>query len=59
MLADGDKPNRRADPQAISKTWIVYDGACIEIPLFSYYRVLYDPKRDEYVQFSVEREDVD
>ena len=56
---DADKPNPRPDPAAISKTWVVYDGARIEIPLFSYYRVLYDPKRDEYVQFSIKREDVD
>jgi hypothetical protein len=43
----------------MKKTWIVYDGARIEIPPFSYYRVLYDPKRDEYVQFLINRRDVD
>jgi len=54
-----DKQVPRPDPAAMSKTWIVYNGARIEIPLFSYYRVLYDPKLDEYVQFSIYRRDVD
>ena len=56
---DADKHVPRPDPAAMTKAWIVYDGARIEIPLFSYYRVLYDPKRDEYVQFSISRSDVD
>jgi hypothetical protein len=56
---DADKHVPRPDPAAMTKTWIVYDGARIEIPLFSYYRVLYDPKRDEYLQFSIRRRDVD
>jgi hypothetical protein len=56
---DGDKSVLRPDPKALTKTWIDYGGARIEIPLFSYYRVLYDPKRDEYLQFSIGRRDVD
>jgi hypothetical protein len=54
-----DKQVPRPDPAAMSKTWIVYNGARIEIPLFGFYRVLYDPKLDEYVQFSIYRRDVD
>jgi len=54
-----DKQVPRPDPAAMTKTWIVYNGARIEIPLFGYYRVLYDPKLDEYVQFSIYRRDVD
>ena len=56
---DADKKVPRPDFAAMTKTWIVYAGARIEIPLFSFYRVLYDPKRDEYVQFSISRSDVD
>jgi Protein of unknown function (DUF3617) len=56
---DADKQVPRPDPAAMTKTWIVYEGGRIEIPLFSFYRVLYDPKRDEYVQFSINRRDVD
>jgi hypothetical protein len=43
----------------MTKTWIAYDGARIEIPLFSFYRVLYDPTRDEYLLFSINRVDAD
>lgn len=56
---DADKNVPRPDPAAMSKTWIVYDGARIEIPLFSYYRVLYDPAHDEYLFFSINRVDAD
>jgi hypothetical protein len=56
---DADKHVPRPDPAAMTKTWIVYEGARVEIPLFGYYRVLYDPKRDEYVQFSIDRRDAD
>jgi hypothetical protein len=56
---DADTRVPQPDPAAMTKTWIVYDGARIEIPLFSYYRVLYDPERDEYVQFSINRREVD
>jgi hypothetical protein len=56
---DADKRVPPPDPATMTKTWIVYDGARVEIPLFDYYRVLYDPERDEYVQFSINRRDVD
>jgi Protein of unknown function (DUF3617) len=56
---DADKHMLRPDTAAMTKTWVVYEGARIEVPLFSFYRVLYDPKRDEYVQFSINRRDVE
>jgi hypothetical protein len=43
----------------MTKAWIVYDGARIEIALFGFYRVLYDPARQEYLLFSVNRVDAD
>jgi hypothetical protein len=54
-----DENAPRPNPSTLTKTWIVYNGARIEIPLFSYYRVLFDPARDEYVHFSINRRDVD
>jgi hypothetical protein len=56
---DADKHVPRPNPEAMTKTWIVYDGARIEIPLFSFYRVLYDSARDEYLLFSINRVDAD
>jgi hypothetical protein len=43
----------------MTKTLIVYNGARVEIPLFSFCRVLYDPIRDENLQFSINGRDVD
>lgn len=54
---DADKNVPRPDPAAMAKTWIIYDGARIEIALFGFYRVLYDPERQEYLLFSVNRVD--
>jgi hypothetical protein len=54
-----DENAPRPNPSTLTKTWIVYNGARIEIPVFSYYRVFYDPARDEYVHFSITRRDVD
>jgi uncharacterized protein DUF3617 len=56
---DADKNVPRPDPAAMTKSWIVYAGARIEIPLFSFYRVLYDPARQEYLMFSVNRVNAD
>lgn len=56
---DADKDVPPPDPAAMTKTWIVYNGARIEIALFNFYRVLYDPVRDEYVLFSINRVDAD
>ena len=56
---DADKRLPEPDPAALTKTWIDYDDARIEIPLFTHYRVFYDPKRDEYLQFSINRRDVE
>jgi hypothetical protein len=47
------------NPETMTKTWIVYDGARIEIAQFNFYRVLYDPIRDEYAYFWINRVDAD
>jgi hypothetical protein len=54
---DADKNVPRPDPATMTKRWINYGGARIEIALFSFYRVFYDPARDEYVLFSINRVD--
>lgn len=56
---NAEKNVPRPDPAAMTKSWIVYNGARIEIALFSFYRVLYDPARQEYLLFSVDRVDAD
>jgi hypothetical protein len=52
-LADGQSHRDGTFPspytETMSKTRFVYDNARVEIALLSFYRVLYDPKRDEDV----------
>ncbi len=43
----------------MTKTWILYEGARIELALFNYYRGLYNPMHDEYIHFWIDDVDAD
>ena len=40
---------------AMTKTWVNYEGARIEVAVFSYYRLFYDPKHDELIELGAEK----
>ena len=39
----------------MTKTWVNYEGARIEVAVFSYYRLFYDPKHDELIELGAEK----
>jgi ankyrin repeat protein len=57
--AHGDSRVPPPQPASMTKAWILYGEARIEIAIFGYYRVLYDPVRDEYLDFWIDHVDQD
>jgi hypothetical protein len=45
----------RLDVPGMTKVWVNYEGARIEVALFGYYRLVYDPERDELIQLDVDK----
>ena len=44
----------RRNVPAMTKVWVSYRGARVEIAIFGYYRLLYDPKLDELLELSID-----